>query len=366
MKICFVAPADSAHTQKWCRWFAERGYEVHVVSFHRAMTENAKLHCIDCGVGAGENDWKKLLYLLRTSELRNILDEIKPDIVNVHYATSYGTAAALAGIKRYALSVWGADVYDFPKKSPLHRLMLRFSLKKASHLFSTSRAMAAEAGKYTKKTFEITPFGVDTELFSPKKRSRTNDGSFIVGTVKTLSEKYGIDYLIKAAEIIHREYPDIPLELRIAGKGPCEKEYQDLAERLQISGMITWLGFIPQEQAAEEWANMDAAVIPSTLESESFGVSAVEAQSCGVPVVISDIPGLMEAASPGVTALVVPRKDERALAKALVWLYRNPETRRRMGEEGRRYVLKNYEWNDCFSKIEQRLKMIRGGGTTFN
>ena len=90
-------------------------------------------------------------------------------------------------------------------------------------------------------------------------------------------------------------------------------------------------------------------------------VSAVEAQSCGVPVVISDIPGLMEAASPGVTALVVPRKDERALAKALVWLYRNPEAGKRMGEEGRKYVLENYEWNDCFSKIEQRLKMIRGG-----
>ncbi len=361
MKICFVAPADNYHTKKWCRWFAGRGHEVHVVSFHRAVTENAELHFIDCGVGVRENDWKKLRYLLRASELRNILAEMKPDIVNVHYATSYGAAAALAGIKRYVLSVWGADVYDFPKKSPLHRLMLRFSLNKASYLFSTSKAMAVEAGKYTKKAFDITPFGVDTELFSPGKRIRAGDGRFIVGTVKTLSEKYGIDYLIKAAAIIHREYPDIPLELRIAGKGPCEKEYRDLAARLQVNGMITWLGFIPQEQAAEEWANMDAAVIPSTLESESFGVSAVEAQSCGVPVVISDIPGLMEAASPGVTALVVPRKDERALAKALVWLYRNPEAGKRMGEEGRKYVLENYEWNDCFSKIEQRLKMIRGG-----
>lgn len=176
MKICFVAPADSAHTQKWCRWFAGQGHEVHVVSFRRAVTEHAKLHCIDCGVSVRANDWKKLRYLLRASELRNILAEIKPDIVNVHYATSYGAVAALAGIKRYVLSVWGADVYDFPKKSPLHRLMLRFSLNKASYLFSTSKAMATEAGKYTKKVFDITPFGVDAELFSPKKRSRADDG----------------------------------------------------------------------------------------------------------------------------------------------------------------------------------------------
>lgn len=360
MKICFVAPAESAHTQKWCRWFAGRGHEVHVISFNHAAIEDAKLHWLRCSVRAEEKDWKKLRYLLHASELKNILSEISPDIVNVHYATSYGTAAALAGIKKYVLSVWGADVYDFPKKSPLHQMMLRFSLHKAPYLCSTSRAMSIEAGNYTKKTFAITPFGVDTEMFCPQKRSRIDDGSFIVGTVKTLSEKYGIDYLIKAAAIICREYPDIPIKLRIAGKGPCEADYRELAQRLGIGGLITWLGFISQEQAAKEWANMDVAVIFSTLESESFGVSAIEAQACGIPVVISDIPGLMEATSPGVTGIVVPRKDERALAEALVRLYRDPETRRRMGEEGRRYVIQNYEWNDCFSKIEQMLKMIVG------
>lgn len=60
-----------------------------------------------------------------------------------------------------------------------------------------------------------------------------------------------------------------------------------------------------KEQAACESANMDCAIIPS--ESESFGISAVEAQACSCPVIISDIPGLMEATNPGVTSLVVLR-----------------------------------------------------------
>ena len=84
------------------------------------------------------------------------------------------------------------------------------------------------------------------------------------------------------------------MQLRIAGKGPQENEYKALAKELGIENITNWLGFIPQEQAALAWACMDCGILPSESESESFGVSAVEAQACCTPVIISDIPGLME------------------------------------------------------------------------
>ena len=116
------------------------------------------------------------------------------------------------------------------------------------------------------------------------------------------------------------------------------------------------LGQIPQEQAAVEWANMDVAVIPSTLESESFGVSAVEAQACGTAVIISDIPGLKETA--GETGIVVPKKNPEAIAEAIIRLYEDPDLRKKMGEAGRKYVAKNYELNACFEKIEAFLRTM--------
>ncbi len=115
-----------------------------------------------------------------------------------------------------------------------------------------------------------------------------------------------------------------------------------------LDDLLTWLGFISQEEVANEWANFDCAIIPS----ESFGVSAVEAQSCGCPVIISDIPRLMEATKPGETSMVIPRGHVDALAEAIVKLYRNPDLRKKMGEAGRAYVRKNYELNDCFAKVE--------------
>ena len=357
MKICFLAPANSAHTIKWCNYFVSQGHEVHVLSFTQGQIPGVQIHELRSKASVSGGDLQKLAYLTKAGQVRKLVRSIDPDIINAHYATSYGTVAALAGLKNYVLSVWGADIYDFPKKTPIHRMMLRYSLRRAAYIFSTSKAMAEEAGKYTKKKIEVTPFGVDMELFSPEK-NRPEEGFFTVGTVKTLSPKYGIDYLLKAAALVKQEQPQIPLKLRIAGKGPNAQEYRELAKTLGIEDTTTWLGFISQEQAAMEWAGMDVAVVPSTLESESFGVSAVEAESCGCPVVISDIPGLMEATNPGVTSMVVPRKNERALADALITLYWDETRRKEMGAAGRAYVAQNYELTACFRKVEDLFREI--------
>lgn len=354
MKICFVAPANNYHTQKWCKWFSERGHEIHVISFVKGTIETAAVHFIDAGVKTEDKDVQKIKYLFTGKQIKKIINEITPDIVSVHYATSYGAAVALSGLKGYILSVWGTDIYSFPKKSFFHKMLLKYSLKKAQYIFSTSKAMADETHKYTNKKIEITPFGVDTKLFHPgKRRHRNEQDNFIIGTVKTLAPKYGIEYLLKAAAIIKNEYPDIPLKLRIAGKGSHEKEYKELSAKLGIEDITTWLGFISQERAAQEWANMDIAVVVSISESESFGVSAVEAQACATAVIISDIPGLMEATKPDVTSLVVPRESVDELVKAIIYLYDNPWKRAEFGDAGRMFVLDNYELDFCFRKIEK-------------
>lgn len=356
MKICFLAPVNSAHTIKWCRYFVTRGHEVHVVSFDEGKMDGVQCHRAESKASSGGGDVQKLMYLTKAGQVRKMVKQINPDVLNVHYATSYGAVAALAGLKNYALSVWGSDVFVFPKKSPLHRMLLQFSFSRAKYLFSTSQAMADEAANYTSKPFSITPFGVDMELFSPDKRNRADDGEFVVGTIKGLAPTYGIDVLLRAVALVRRENPQIPIRVRIAGKGPSEQELHELARELGLNDITTWLGFISQQQAAVEWANMDLAIICSN--SESFGVSAVEAQACQCPAVITNIPGLMEATEPGVSSLVVERGDEKALADAIVSLYHDPERRMRMGKAGRTYVVEHYEIQGCFERIEQLLTKI--------
>lgn len=358
MKICFLAPANNYHTKKWCKWFSENGHIVHVVSFIKDAIENVTVHYVNTGASANSSDAQKLRYLLKARTVKRIVEDINPDIVNVHYATSYGTVAALAGLKGYILSVWGMDIYDFPQKGFLHKAMLKFSLNRAMHIFSTSKAMAVESQKYTHKKIDITPFGVDMDMFNPKQRNR-KDSDFIVGTVKSLTPKYGIYYLIKAVAIVKKKRPDIPIKLRIAGTGEKEQDYKQLAIDEGIHRLTKWLGFISQPECAIEWANMDVAIVPSTLESESFGVSAVEAEACGTPVIITDIPGLMEATCPGKSSYVIRRSNVDELVNAIILFYEDVEMRHSFGQEGRSFVEKRYEINYCFSKIEKLFEEYR-------
>lgn len=350
MKICIVGPANSIHIKKLCQWLNSAGHETSVISFFDDTIEGTPVFGLSIGVNPKGNDFQKLRYFFAGRKIKHIVDEIKPDVIHVHYASSYGVAVGFSRISDYILSVWGSDVYDFPRKSLFHRLLLKHSLYRASLIMSTSQAMAKETNQYTNKSIEVTPFGVDLALFNPCKRTRLpNDGRFIVGTVKGLDDKYGIRYLILAvAKILNST--SIPIELRIAGRGEQEEEYQRLAAELGVSQITTWLGFICQDKAAEEWANMDVAVIPSVLES--FGVAAVEAQACGTAVIVSDIPGLMESTCPGESSIVVPREDALSIAEEIKRLYYNDKERIRLSRNGRAYVEVHYEINQCYKRIE--------------
>jgi len=348
MRICFLAPADSSHTEKWCGYFVERGHEVHVVALDDGDIAGVHVHNLATSASAQGSDAQKLGYLTRGREARNIMRSIAPDVVHAHYASSYGTLAALACEAPYLLSVWGSDIFDFPTRSPLHKAMLKFSLRHATQLLSTSQAMADEASKYTAKQFAITPFGVDTSLFYPRAKDHGDD--FVVAIVKSLSKTYGIDVLLRAVAGVVDTRPDIPIKVRIAGSGPEEQSLKDLSSELGLAGRVEWLGYISQDEAARVWADADVGVVPSYFES--FGVAALEAQASGTPVVVSDAPGLLETTIPTKTSLVFPRGDVAALAACLILLHDDKALRRRLAEFGVENVANNFSYDACFGKIE--------------
>lgn len=365
--ILYFAHCNNYHTIKWASHFASAGYRVHVASLERCVNDeitahpNVEVHWLRNSGKRMGSAVQKLRYLTAVSAAHKLVKEIDPDIVHAHFASSYGLVCALACRRPFYLSVWGADVYDFPRKSPLHRAVLKYSLRRCSWLLSTSEVMAEETHRYTDKSIEITPFGVDMSLFSPSLRDREQDGRFVIGTVKALERKYGIHVLLCAAAGLRARRPDLDVRLRIAGKGTMEGGLRTLAKDLGIADAVTWLGFIPQSDAAREWANFDVGVVASASESESFGVSAVECQACGTPLVITDIPGLMEACNGGRTAVIVPRCDSTALAAAIEALADDPAKRTAMGARGREYVEGAYEIEACFRRVEEMYERNGGG-----
>ena len=84
-----------------------------------------------------------------------------------------------------------------------HRLIIKYNLSKADQILSTSQTMKKEIEKFTKKNIIVTPFGIQIDKFySQKVQSLFNSDQLVIGTIKTLERKYGIEYLIRAFRIV--------------------------------------------------------------------------------------------------------------------------------------------------------------------
>lgn len=356
MKICYLSDANSSHTKKWCNYFLNKGYEVSVISLNYGSIDGVKVYSFDLNVNKLKNKGaiNKIHYLYFVNKIKKIVKEINPDILHAHYASSYGLLGSLVNFSPYIISVWGADVYDFPKDNIINELVIKYNLRKADYIFSTSECMAKETRKYVDKDIFVTPFGVDINKF--KKIKNTNKDNFIIGTVKTLEDKYGIDYLIKGFALFKKKYEYDKMELHIAGKGSKLEAYKNLCSNLNIKNDVKFLGFLNEEKVVETLNSFDIAVFPSILDSESFGVAAVEAQACGVPVIISDIPGLCEATVPNKTSIVVHRKKPEEICDALESLYLSKEKRSLLGNNGMEFVKEKYDLNKNFGYVEDLYK----------
>ena len=128
MKIIFLGEAASIHTIRWVNSLSKQGIEVILVSL-RGQT--SKIDGIDKKVKVIYLPFgTKLGYYLNIYSLKKIISKEKPDIINAHYASGYGTLGRLSGFKKKLLNVWGSDVYDFPNESKMKKKNYRKKFKK--------------------------------------------------------------------------------------------------------------------------------------------------------------------------------------------------------------------------------------------
>jgi L-malate glycosyltransferase len=357
MKLLMVAAASSVHTRRWAEAFAERGHEVHVLTQHaprEAFRHDVRMHILPHRGGLG--------YLLNRAAARRIANSVKPDAINAHYASGYGTLAPRVEGVPLVVNVWGSDVYEFPDTSLLHRWLLRRNLLRADVVVSTSRVMAERTRVICPDlaAIDVVPFGVDPERFSPMPKA---DGPLVIGTVKTLAPKYGIDTLIQAFALLAHEHGAQHARLRIVGDGPDRRPLESLARALRIADRVDFIGAVPHARVPDELRSFDVYAALSRSDSESFGVAVIEASACGLPVVVSRVGGLPEVVDEGRSGLIVPKEDPKAASDAILRLTRDASLRTAMGEAGRALVLERYAWSEC---VDRQLAVIKAAIETMH
>ena len=365
MKILLLSNPNSIHTIKWAKSLAEKNMELYIFGLGTLSVDDYEIYknitviTLNQSINRNEGSFSKLKYLHALPIVKKIIKEFQPDIVHSHYASSYGFLGALSGFHPFILSVWGSDVFSFPNKSFMHKALLKFNLKKANQILSTSNVMAFETKKYTDKEIIVTPFGIDIEHFKPTKvESLFHKDTIVVGTVKTLEEKCGIEYLIRAFKIVYDRHKELPLRLLIVGGGSLQIKLEQLTKELNIENQTIFTGTVPHADVSIYHNMLTVFATLSIVDSESFGVAVIEASSCAKPVVVSNVGGLPEVVENGVTGLIVPVKNIPLTADAIERLIIDQNLRDKIGDAGRKRVKNLYNWKNNVAQMINIYKAI--------
>jgi glycosyltransferase involved in cell wall biosynthesis len=180
------------------------------------------------------------------------------------------------------------------------------------------------------QSVEVIPFGVPNRPLRPPVEEPPS--AVFVG--RMVPEK-GVDILLRAFRHALRELPSA--RLHIAGAGPEEMALRSLAVEIGLADSVTFHGWLSPERIEHLCARAWVQLVPSVWE-EPFGLVAAEAGARGTAAVVSDVGGLAEIVVQDETGLLVPPRDERALACALVRVLADRELAEAMGRSGRRRV----------------------------
>jgi glycosyltransferase involved in cell wall biosynthesis len=350
MKILILADPSSSHTIKWVNSLYKKGINIFLFGLSKydptQYDDGIRIESLqtpDSIKAKLDGNFLKFMYLGAFPRLKKIIKTFEPDILHAHYAASYGLIGALAGFHPFILSVWGIDILAFPNNSVLHKKMIEYSLKKADKVLATSYYLAKETNKYTDKEILITPFGIDTWKFKPEIVDTVfKEDDIVIGTVKSMERKYGIEFLIKSFSILKRNYPDKNLKLLLVGGGSLENKFKQMINDLNIVDSSIITGHVPYNKVADYHNQLSIAVYVSKVES--FGVSILESSACEIPVVVSDVGGLPEVVENDVTGFIVTANDIEATTVAIERLILDKELREKFGNAGRVRVKDKFDW----------------------
>ncbi len=179
------------------------------------------------------------------------------------------------------------------------------------------------------------PFGVDTDVFSPGPAARArfsvpDDASVVlfVGGLDRAHAFKGVGNLLQAISQL-----DAKTHLLVVGDGELRAEYEERARGLGIDRRTHFLGRLDDATLVDAFRSADVFAFPSTNAAEAFGLVALEAQACGVPVVASDLPGLRTVVRQNETGLLVTPGSVEELASALYRVTSDVAFRTRLAEK---------------------------------
>lgn len=313
---------------------AQQGHQVHFITYSQPsrldfLNENLFYHEVNI------RSYPLFEYppyeLALASKMVSVVKNENLDLLHVHYAIPHASAAYMAKqiLKSQGINIpvvttlHGTDI-TLVGKDASYEPVVTFSINQSDGVTAVSEDLRKETYLHFKVTNEIQviPNFIDLEKFKKQKKDHFKkaicpNGEMLVVHTSNFRKVKRISDVVKIFNNIHKE---IPAKLLMIGDGPERDHAEQLCREFNISHDVRFLGKL---EAVEEVLSVaDLFLMPS--EKESFGLAALEAMACEVPVISSDTGGIPELNINGETGFMSPVGDVESMTKnALIVLDKN-------------------------------------------
>jgi len=323
---------------------AERGHTVHFVSYQLPLRldrfqPNIYYHEVEMPV------YPLFKYPPYTLALVNQLVELfereKPEIIHAHYAIPHSFCALVArdivGDRhiRVVTTLHGTDI-TLVGNDPSFKRITRYSMEKSDGLTAVSKNLAAQTDEIFAIGKEVRPIYnfINTQRFFRQPEARERVCRLQAGgkVLLHVSNFRPVKRIPDVVEVFARVRREMEAKLLMVGDGAQRAEAQRMVEQLQLDRDVLFLGL--QDNVLSIFSAADLFLLPS--EKESFGLGALEAMACQVPVIATTAGGLPEVVKHGETGYLAAVGDIETLAGYALAVLNDATRLRRMGEAARR------------------------------
>ena len=362
MKIALVSPYDFAypggvtnHISSLEHYLTKMGHKVKVIAPSSKEVAIFGDRFIPVGkprpVPSSGSIARVTISLRLAPRIKAILDEEKFDIIHLHEPLCPMLCTTVLRLSQTAnvgtFHAYGAIGYSLVK--PLNTILLKRWFRKLHGKIAVSKPAMELVNKHFPGDYTVIPNGVDLDCFSSgvSPIDEFGDGKINILFVGRLEKRKGLDYLLEAHKHIKQEIPNS----RLIVVGPGTRLRNKYEKRVARNGLkdVVFVGCVSHDELPRYYNTADIVCAPATGK-ESFGIVLLEAMALGKPVVASNIDGYASIMTHGAEGLLVPPKDEKALAQALLSLMESKSLRQQMGVRGRLTVA-DYDWKRVVQKV---------------
>ena len=300
---------------------------------------------------------RKVVKILKHAQIRNVwFGAAAPLALMAGKLRSAGASNIVA--LSHGHEVWWAKI-------PILKSLLKKIINDVDHLGYLGDFTKGEIAKISnqpQKFLQIAP-GIDTEHFAPRK-ARVDliekyrlEGRRVIVSVGRLVHRKGQDELVKAMPKILEQFPDAIL--LFVGEGPIKQMLFNSAKQLGVLPKVVFAGRVSHHDLPDYICLGEIFAMPvrsrfSGLEVEGLGIVYLEASACGLPVIVGNSGGAVDAVLDKKTGLLVDGTKSDQIAQSICELLANPERAKQMGQAGRDWVIKNWQlsnWSEKFNKV---------------